>query len=70
LLVFSTQAKIGAGEQAIDDVVVLADAVIDELAVAFRSDQEERRRIANIKDPVNGHNLPSKMCTIAARESR
>ena len=46
LLAFPTQAKFGGGEQAIDDVVVLADAVIDELAVAFRSDHEERRRIA------------------------
>ena len=46
LLVFPTLAKLGGGEQAIDDVVVLADAVIDELAVAFRSDHEERRRLA------------------------
>ena len=35
LLVIAAQPKLGGGEQTIDDVVVLADAIIDELAVAL-----------------------------------
>ena len=42
----AAKAKLGRSEQAIDDVVVLADALVDKLAVALRSDNEERRRLA------------------------
>src|SRR5271157_6346685 len=42
----AAEAKLGGPEQTIHDVVVLADAVVDELAVALRTDDEERRRLA------------------------
>jgi hypothetical protein len=42
----AAEAKLRGAEQAIDDVVVLANAVVDKLAIALRSDDEERRRLA------------------------
>ena len=40
------ETQFGGGEQTVDDDIVPADAVIDELAFAFRSDDEERRHLA------------------------
>lgn len=40
------ETEFGGGEQPIDDHAVLPDAVIDELALAFRSDDEEWRQLA------------------------
>ena len=43
-------AQLGGGEEAIDDVVVAADPIVDELVVAVGADDEERWRFALI-DP-------------------
>ena len=40
------EPQLGGGKQAVDDHVVLADAVVDELGVAARTDDEERRHLA------------------------
>ena len=42
----ATKPQLGGAEQPVDDVVVLPHTIIDELAVAFRSDHEQRRRFA------------------------
>src|SRR3546814_20697356 len=46
----SDLAQLGGGEQAVDDVVVAPDAVVDELVVACGTDHEQRRRLALV-DP-------------------
>src|SRR5690606_11211213 len=51
LLRLGPKAQLGGGEQAIDDVVIAAHAVIDELVAAIGADDEERRRLALI-DPA------------------
>jgi hypothetical protein len=45
LLMLSAHAELGRGEQAVNDVVILPDAIIDELTVAFGSDDKQRRRL-------------------------
>ena len=40
------RAELGRGEQPIDDHVVAPDAIVDELGVAFRADDPERRHLA------------------------
>src|SRR3546814_4842631 len=50
LLRIGPQAQLGGGEQAVDDVVVAPDAVVDELVVACGTDHEQRRRLALV-DP-------------------
>ena len=47
----ATKPQLGGGEQPVDDVVVLPHAIIDELAVAFGPDDEQRRRLA-LRDPA------------------
>src|SRR3546814_17300311 len=50
LLRLGAQAQLRGGKQAVDDVIVAANAIVDELVVAVRPDHEKRRRLALI-DP-------------------
>jgi hypothetical protein len=45
------KARLGGGEELVDDVVVAADAVIDERIATIGADDEERLRLALI-DPL------------------
>ena len=47
----ATKPQFGGAEQPVDDVVVLPHPIIDELAVAFGSDDEQRRRFA-LRNPA------------------
>src|SRR6516162_6556794 len=51
LLMLATKAQFGGAEQPVDDVVVLPHPIIDELAVAFGSDDEQRRCFA-LRNPA------------------
>src|SRR5579875_871523 len=45
-MVTAAEAKLGGGEEAIDDQDVLVDAAVGDLKLAFRADDEERRHLA------------------------
>src|SRR4051794_11452131 len=40
------EPKFGSSEQSVDDVVVLAGTIVDELGAALRAEDEERRHLA------------------------
>ncbi len=42
----AAETEFGSRKQPVNDVVILADAIIDQLAVAFGTDDEQRRRFA------------------------
>jgi hypothetical protein len=44
--VLVAEPQFGCTKQAVDDVVVAADAVVDQLGAAGRTDDEERRHLA------------------------
>src|SRR5882724_8288289 len=46
LLMLAAHAQFSRGEQAVDDVVILPDAIIDELTIAFGPDDKQRRRLS------------------------
>src|SRR5215472_1922548 len=51
LLMLTTKPQFGSPKQPVDDVVVLPHPIIDELAVAFGSDHEQRRCFA-LRNPA------------------
>src|SRR5262249_22803777 len=46
LLMVAAEAKFGGREQPVDDIVVLAGAIVDELGTTLATEQEERRHLA------------------------
>src|SRR5262249_51417430 len=46
LLMIAAKAKFGGGEQPVDDVIVLASTIIDELGAALGTEDEERWHLA------------------------
>src|SRR5712664_2947086 len=66
-LMLAAHAELCRGEQAVDDVVVLPHAIIDELTVTFGSDDEQRRRLS-FSDST-GH-LDINLRTIVERRDR
>src|ERR1700722_1599407 len=53
LLMFTSHAELSRGEQSVDDVVVLPHAIIDELTIPLRPDDEQWRRLS-LRNPA-GH---------------
>src|SRR3546814_88726 len=56
LLRVLAEAKLGSGEQAVDDIVVAADPVINELGAALGPDHEQGRRFALV-DPARERDI-------------
>src|SRR3981189_265012 len=67
LLMLAAHAELCRGEQAVDDVVILPHAIIDELTIAFGPDDKQRRRLS-FRDST-GH-LDVDLRTIVERGDR
>src|SRR5450755_1722315 len=67
LLMLATHAELCRGEQAVDDVVILPHAIIDQLTVAFGTDDKQRWRLS-FRDST-GH-LDVDLRTVVERRDR